>query len=181
MKAINAGRHVFAVFALSGLLTACGYHLQGARNLPPVMQRTTIVAGNPYSDLVRGLTRALSGANVEVVQTPQTATAVLKIINDTASRRVISVDSHDRPQAYELHYAVKFSVLHNDTVLLPSQTVSLTRDYVFDPDNVLAGNQEARRLLDAMRSDLVRVILRRLAAVKAAKPANSIPPPTPLS
>ncbi|HET7588045.1 MAG TPA: LPS assembly lipoprotein LptE [Gammaproteobacteria bacterium] len=175
-------RHLLpAVIAIAATLSACGYHLQQARNLPPVMQRTTIVAGNPYSDLVRGLTRALAGADVEVVETPQAATAVLRIIHDDASRRVISVDSHDRPQAYELHYAVEFSVLHNGQVLLPSQTVSLTRDYVFDPDNVLAGNQEARRLLDAMRGDLVQVILRRLAAVKAAKSANSIPPPTPLS
>ncbi|HET8551814.1 MAG TPA: LPS assembly lipoprotein LptE [Gammaproteobacteria bacterium] len=162
-----------ALLLVALALAGCGYHLQRARNLPPVMQRTVIVGANPYGTLVRELTRALSGTNIEVVQSPAVATAELHILRDDAGQRVSSVDSKDRPQAYELHYAVSFSVTHQGQTLLEPQTVSLTRDYVFDPDNVLAGNQEAQRLLDAMRSDLVQVILRRLAAVKApGEPAD---------
>lgn len=167
---------------LCGILAACGYHLQRTRNLPPIMQRTVIVGANPYGDLSRSLIRALSSANVTVVRTPETATAQLHILTDNASQTVVSVDSHDRPQAYELQYTVQFSVTHNKQTLLAPQTVSLNRTYVFDPDNVLAGNQEARRLLEAMRSDLVQVILRRLAATKAPAPdrAGKKPPQDPL-
>ncbi|HET7307717.1 MAG TPA: LPS assembly lipoprotein LptE [Gammaproteobacteria bacterium] len=163
---MQSGLKAGIVFVVT-LLVGCGYHLQRARNLPPVMQRTIIVGTNPYGTLVRQLTRALSGTNIEVVQSPAVATAELHILRDDSGQRVSSVDSRDRPQAYELHYTISFSVTHQDKTLLKPQTVSLTRDYVFDPDNVLAGNQEAQRLLAAMRSDLVQVILRRLAAVKA--------------
>ncbi|HET6724986.1 MAG TPA: LPS assembly lipoprotein LptE [Gammaproteobacteria bacterium] len=166
--------------SLAVTLSACGYHLQRTRNLPPVMQRTLIVGADPYGDLTRELIRALSSANVTVVKTPDRATAQLHILTDSSDQTVVSVDSHDRPQAYELQYTVKFSVTHDKQTWLAPQTVSLNRTYVFDPDNVLAGNQEARRLLQAMRGDLVQVILRRLAAIKppvraAEKPVQKSP------
>jgi LPS-assembly lipoprotein len=146
-------------------IAACGYHLQRPRALAPVMRRTVIVAGNPYSDLARGLTRALNATNVQTVSAPETATAELHILADSASRRVVSVDNRDRPRAYELHYEVRFSLTHGKQKVLAPQTVSLTRTFAFDPENILAGSQEASRLLNAMRADLVQVILRRLAAV----------------
>jgi LPS-assembly lipoprotein len=153
---------------VAGSLAACGYHLQRPRALAPVMQRTVIVAGNPYSDLVRGLTRALNATNIRIVSSPETATDELHILADSASRRVVSVDSRDRPRAYELHYAVEFSLTHGKQKVLAQQTVSLTRSFAFDPENILAGSQEASRLLNAMRADLVQVILRRLAAIPTA-------------
>lgn len=164
-----------------GLVAGCGYHLQRARDLPPVMQRTAVVASNQYSDLVRGLTRALSGTNIDVAPSTEKATSVLHIIRDRPGRRVVSVDNQDRPQAYELHYAVEFSVTHGGETILSPQTVSLTRTYVFNPDSVLAGNKEARQLLDSMRADLVQVILQRLAAVKATDDADDNASPKPLS
>lgn len=154
-----------ALLVCAASLAGCGYHLQRAQSLPPAMQHTVIAGANPYSSLVRQLTRALSGANVTVEPTPELATAELHILRDEPGRRVISVDNRDRPQEYELHYTVSFSLTHGTTTLLAPQTVTLTRDFVFDPNSVLAGAQQADQLLDAMQHDIVQVMLRRLAAV----------------
>lgn len=155
------------------VLAACGYRLQQPSSLPPQMHQTAILASNPYSPLVRELTRSLSGANVKVVPSGTQAAAELHILQDTGSRRVLSVDSRDRPQEYELAYTVRFSLTQNGVTLLAPQTVTLTRNFVFNPNNVLAGNEQATRLLDAMRADIVRVVLRRLAAVKPVKPGSA--------
>lgn len=158
-----------AALLLAVGLAGCGYHLQRPEELPPAMQRTVIVASNPYSSLVRSLTRTLSGTNIKVVRDPKRATAELHILHDDSGRRVLSVDNRDRPQEYELHYIVTFSLTHGAQMLMAPQTVTLTRNFVFDPNSVLAGNAQASRLLDAMQRDAVQVIVRRLAAAARAK------------
>lgn len=170
-------RALAAVLGAALVLAGCGYHLQQPAKLPPQMHATTIVAANPYSPLVRELTRALSGADVTVVPAGAKAAAELHILQDAGSQRVLSVDSNDRPQEYELAYTVQFSLTQAGAALLAPQTVTLTRNFVFNPNNVLAANEQAARLLDAMRDDIVRVVLRRLAAVKpGAAPAGATPP-----
>ncbi len=49
--------------------------------------------------------------------------------------------------------------------LLPSQKVSVTRDYSFDETKLLAKENEEAILREGMANDLVAIVMRRLSAI----------------
>lgn len=146
------------------LLSACGFHLRGAVPLSPSMERVYIEGGS--SVLARDLRLNLEASGAEVVDEPQAARSILRILGETIDRRVLTVGSDARVQEYELIHAVRFALVREDeTTLLPPQQVTVTRDYRFDPDRVLGAASEEALLREEMQRDLSQLVLRRLAYV----------------
>lgn len=147
-------------------LAACGYSLQGSEQLPPVMRVTYIQAQNPYSDLSLALERALRAAGMQTTRTPAGASAILRLNVDQSGQRLLSVSATNVPQEFEVYYTAAYELLADDRVLLSVPQRTLTRDYTFDPTDVLAKRREEELLRRALADDLVRLIMRRLAAVQ---------------
>lgn len=157
---------VVVVTLMALLLTACGFHLRGDVKLAPELSRIHIQGANPYDPLVRDLTRALTSAGAAVVEDPQSATAVLQVLDNSGDRRVLSVRSTGKVQEYELYQTFKFRV--RDAAgkeLLPAQELELTREYLFDADDVLSKSTEEEALRREMRRDLVRLAMLRLESL----------------
>lgn len=151
---------------LLSALTACGFHLRGDVKLAPELSRIHIQGANVYDPLVRDLTRALTSAGAAVVEDPQSATAVLQILENSGKRRVLSVRSTGKVQEYELYQTFTFRV--RDAAgkeLLAVQQLELTREYLFDADDVLSKSTEEEALRRDMRRDLVRLAMLRLEAL----------------
>jgi LPS-assembly lipoprotein len=151
--------------AFASLVAACGFHLQGALQLPAAMQRTYLEAPDADSALARKLRRALSDAHAALAADRADATAVLKLLKDDAGERVLSVSPAGVPEEYELYHTVSFALESDGQSLFEPYETTVTRDYRFDPTDVLGKRQEAEYLQDAMVDDLVQVVLRRLALV----------------
>lgn len=176
MRRTRAAYYRLTIGLASALfLASCGYHLQSVQrvnNLPLVMNKTAVVANDPYGSLVRDLKRAIDATNATVVSQVEQSTAVVHVLSSTTSKRVISVDNRNRPQAYGLRYKATFSLTAGDHTLLAPQSVAVSREYEFDPNAALAANSEAQRLLRSMRADLVLKIMRQLAAVGPSRPRH---------
>lgn len=156
---------IFLAFVMS-VLTACGFHLRGDVKLAPELSRIHIQGSNSYDPLVRDLIRALTSAGATVVEDPQAATAVLQILENSGKRRVLSVRSTGKVQEYELYQTFTFRV--RDAAgeeLLAAQQLELTREYLFDADDVLSKSTEEEALRRDMRRDLVRLAMLRLEAL----------------
>lgn len=149
--------------ALAGLAAACGFHLQGSVELPTVMGNTYIESGNPDSLLTRKLVRALEDTGTVIASDRTAATAVLRLLKDDAGQRVLSVSPLGVPEEYELYHTVRFSLEGGGRTLLEPYETTVTRDYSFDPTDVLGKAQEAQNLEDAMADDIVQLVLRRLS------------------
>ena len=148
-------------------LSGCGFHLRGAAQLPPSMQQTYI-DGSFTSAIVRDLRLNLEASGTDVVDSPQAAGATLHILTENYERRVLSVRSNAQVSEYELIYTVRFSVVRADGVqLLEAQTVSVSRDYRYDPNQVLGASSEESLLQQEMQRDVSQLILRRLASAGA--------------
>ena len=145
------------------LLSACGFHPRGDVALPKVMGKTYIQGATPYSDLETDLRRALGNAGAQVVDTPQDATARLRILHEKFGRRVLTVAVTGKPSEYELSYMVDFEVSGADgKPLLPVQSQTLTRDFTFDEIQLLGKTNEEDLLHGEMRHEMVQSILRRV-------------------
>jgi LPS-assembly lipoprotein len=158
----------YAVFVLMTalLLTACGFHLRGDVRLAPELSKIHIKGADPYDPLVRELTRSLTTTGAAVVDEDKDATAILYILKNSGSRRVLSVSSAGKVKEYELYQALVFKL--NDAAgreLLAPQQLELTRDYLFDKDDVLGTSNEEDVLRRNLRRDLVRLLMLRLEAL----------------
>ena len=155
----------YAALLGSVLLGGCGFHLQGALGMPETMQRTYVDAVDKYSLFHRELRRQLEEAGVELVDSPEEATAVLSITTDDTGQRVLSVSARNVPTEYEVYYTVRYSVSTGKTSLLSPQDVTETRDYTYDETLVLGKAHEETLLREALAKDLVRIVLKQVSSL----------------
>jgi LPS-assembly lipoprotein len=151
---------VLLVVGLS--LSACGFHLRGSVQLPPVMARTYVEAGRA-GELAEDLRELLRSSGVQLVGSKPEASAVIRLLGDQRERRVIAVDTSGAASAYELSYQARFELLDGDgAVLLGGQSLSRSRDLNFDGANVLGKSREEEQIYAALRSDVAAAILQRI-------------------
>lgn len=146
-------------------LAGCGFQLQGALSFPAEMQRTFIATDDPYSLFYRQLRAKLEMAGVDVVDSAASATATLSINYDNTDQRVLSVSARNVPTEYEVYYTIEYDVDDGTDVLLPPQSLTITRDYTYDSTLVLGKAREEELLREAIVDDLVRIVLKRISTL----------------
>lgn len=145
------------------LLSACGFHLRGEAQLPPQMARTYVQGLGQYNDLGRDIRRLLEGSGVEVVETPDTASAILKVIENRTARRVLSVRASGKVSEYELVHRFVFSLKATDgTTLIEPQELELNREYLYDRNDPLSSGGEETAIWEEMRRDIAQLVMLRL-------------------
>lgn len=157
---------VFCIVVLAGAsFASCGFRLQGRMALPPTLAAVHIEAKDAQSDFVQDLRKALLASGVRLTERESEATAVVQILRDEATERVLSVSARNVPREYELTYAVRFAVQSGERELLPPQDVAASRDFSFDERRVVAKEREQEILRQALARDLVGIVMRRLASL----------------
>ena len=145
------------------LLTACGFHLRGAVQLPRGMEVTYLQDQQPSSSIAAPLRQILTRNGARVTANLDEATATLRILSETFDRRVLSVGRTATEKDYELAYTVSFSALvKNNAWSADAQEIRLTREMKFDEAQVLAKTAEQDQLRNVMVQDTARQILVRL-------------------
>lgn len=156
---------------LSFMTVSCGFHLRGSQDFSKVLPEVNIVGVNKFSELGRELVRSLAIANVNVFDESST---ILNITKNTFTKRVLSVDSSGRANQYELRYDISFVLINKvdgeKTIdLMPAQSITEKREYLFDANYVLAKKNEENRLKIDMRQALIIQLMRRLKFLLKAK------------
>jgi LPS-assembly lipoprotein len=157
------------------LLGGCGFHLRGTAQmeLPPLLREMRVVVQGQgqgsqltYDPLRVAMQNVLRNqAGVSVVERGEVATLVL--MRERIANQVLSVNPQGKAREYQLRYEVSFQVLSADNVrLTPRQTLYLQRDYLSEPNAVLAREREEQELRETLRQDAAQQILRRLSKVK---------------
>ena len=151
------------VILLSVLLAACGFQLRGSVELPPVLRSTLLQAIDPWEGVAAALRIELESSGARIVTRSDEATAILKLDNERSQQRVLSVGSGGKASEYELFEEVTFSLLDNKgQVVMEPQSLRLTRDLVFDENQLLGKVSEIGELRDQMRRSLARQIITRI-------------------
>jgi LPS-assembly lipoprotein len=147
------------------VLSACGFHLRSAVELPPVLQDTYLESKTPYTGMARALRTQLERSGANVLESREHASAVLTVVRERAENRVLSVGSRGKATEYELVDEITFSLSDAaGKVLVEPQTVRVTRDLVFDPNELLGKLSEAESYHVEMRDSLARQVLMRIDA-----------------
>ena len=166
---------IIIVASLLGLLSSCGFRLRGDVEVPAVLSIVHISGVAEYADLNQELKRVLQRSGSQITKTRETAKSVVNISSEQWRKRVLSVDSQGLAAEYELNYRFLFTVEEastdevkdpdkpvSSTVLVPQQKIDLTRDFRFDPNNVLATEAEEKQIRLEMVRFAVRQMMRRI-------------------
>jgi LPS-assembly lipoprotein len=149
----------------AALLSGCGFHLQGHTPLPESMKAAYVQAKDERTDFVQSLLKQMLISGAHPASSKDHATAVVSILRDEVTHRIISVSAANRPTQYEVVYTIQFAVSAGDKELLPAQDLSASRIYSFDERLLLAKEHEEQILREAMAQDLAGIVMRRLASL----------------
>jgi LPS-assembly lipoprotein len=155
-----------AALALILALGGCGFRLAGSERLPAVLAKPYLSVKDPYTDFAREFERQLKSSGASLQLGRQDATATIEVTKDLVEQRTLSVSARNIPTDYELRYTVTFDVKGPDAQILAPQTITLSRDYSFEENVLLAKEHEADILRAQMARDLSTMALRVLSRVK---------------
>ena len=149
-------------------LGACGWQLRGSGPLPAGLERVQVRSEVSGEDLALSLENALAAAGVELVGSVARAQAVIHLDDERLRREPVSVDLSGKVREYALLMEARFRVARDGEAVLGPQTVRARRDYVYRVDDVLGNEAREEELVESMRDQLTRQILRRLKALSFA-------------
>jgi len=159
-----AVRAVLLLCLLASVLTACGFKLRGAFNLPAELQKIYVVGGQS-GELRKDLNDMLA-YSAEVVAKRQDADAVLTIDKEELDSRTLSVDSRGKVRESEIQYSVIYSlIMANGDVLLDKEALLLVRDFINDENDIIGRSNESNVIKRDLKRDAAQQILRRVQAL----------------
>ena len=159
----------FVSFLALSVLSACGFKLRGAINLP---YKYAMLNGAMTLELKQGLTRAIEvGSNVKMTTNSKDADLIINILQDQATQQILTYNISGQITSYRLIMVVKFNVSNKDgEELIPDSDVYMMRDMDFSISSPLAAEMMTAELNTSMRADIINQILRRIAALQKSKP-----------
>jgi len=157
-------RLLAAVLVLS--LAGCGFKFRTTPELPPQMDVIHIDAADRFSPFYRDLVAELRRSDVSITDDPAQARTIVKVLTDDTGRRLLAVSGRNVPVAYEVYYRVRFAVDVDGIEVVPVEQLSLSRDFAYDETQVLGKDREEDSIRQAISSDLVGLVTRRLTAVR---------------
>ncbi len=153
--------------ALAGalLVSACGFHLRGVRDLP---FSTIYINASRYAEMTAQIRRAIDAqSRTRVVDEPKEAEAVLDITENRVEKIILSLNSAGRVREYQLRQRFSFKVrTPANEEIAPVSTIEVRRELTFNEADVLAKQEEEQLLVAEMQSDIIQQLLRRLQAIK---------------
>jgi len=155
-----------AVIGAAAVVGGCGFRLAGSDPLPAVLAQPYLSVKDPYTDFAREFERQLKNSGAALQEIRAKSTATIEVTKDLVEQRTLSVSARNIPTEYELTYTVTFAVQGPDRELLKPQTVTLSKDYSFVENELLAKEHEADTLRRQMARDLVAIAMRRLTSLK---------------
>ena len=161
---------VFVVLTIS----ACGFRMAGKADLAPEFDRTHVYYSGSAKYVSSQLRKQLEANEVDLTD-KEDANMIVHLRYDRAEKKILSVTDSGRAREYELILDVGFDARNAEgEMLLSNQNIRLTRDFLFDINDVLGKSEEEKEIYREMRKDAARLIVYRLQSIgkNPEKPAG---------
>lgn len=154
------------------MLTACGYHLRGALELPEALKKMYVKGDSP--ELAAAFERTFRGTSGELVATAGEAGMILNVLDEFYQRRTISLSSTGYSNEFELTYRLNFDLLDGEgNTLVSNQTIEVMKTYynAQSSETLLSKDNEEIVLRQELYDEAVRSVIQRARAeLKKAYP-----------
>jgi LPS-assembly lipoprotein len=156
-------------------LSACGWHVRGAMDLPKNLSQIYISATDSKGALMTDLRQLLKTNRVSLVENAADANCVLTILEETKDRHTAGVGGNELSSSYEITLKVDYEIqLKNSDLVTRSSAISI-RNFNYNTSTINSATQEELLLDQEMRRDLAQQILRRLSAATNSTNSKETP------
>ena len=153
-------------------LSACGWHIRGAIDLPKDLSQLYISAVDSKGALMTELRQLLKTNRVSLVDNENEANYSLNIIEETKDRRSAGVGGDALSSSYEITLKAIYEIrLKNSTAVTKGTAISV-RSYNYRSTSINSATQEEILLDQEMRRELAQQMLRQLNAVVTNPPVE---------
>lgn len=165
---LQQGARIGATVAALGLLTACGFKLRKAPELPFKTLYSNIAETSPFGQLLKRNLKSIG--NLEVISEAreiERADVILELLQELQEKVILSRTSTGTVREFTLRLRVSFRLrTRNGDELIPQTEISQEREISFSETAALSKEAEELLLYRDMRSDLVQQLIRRIAAAR---------------
>lgn len=162
-----------AVGAVVPVLSGCGFQLRG--HGPTMVFSSLMLRAKTGSPVLKDLREQLTSSGVQVMdpvvtrpgEAPVVSDVVLEVLTDQRERTVVGITAAGQVRELLLRSRFKFRVrTFRGKDLIPDLELLQERDLSFTETQVLGKEIEEAMLYTEMQTDIVRQVMRRLAAIK---------------
>ncbi|WP_043113845.1 LPS assembly lipoprotein LptE [Solimonas soli] len=161
------------------LLTACGFHLAGRRPLSDDLRKVYVdtvmqytVTEPPVETQLRAI---LQRRGATVINQADSKVTTIRLTKLEETREVLSIGTDGKANEFRLVTRVHYEVFRGATTLVTPGDLVATRDYSFDPQQVLAKEVEEQRLREFIQSQLAELLMLRIDAALTYHSATVVP------
>lgn len=169
-KAIDFSKFIVIAICIT-VVSACGFKLRGTQALPDTFTQVAITVPFQYAPLSRALQKRLpvyqlTGLiNPEAITDKEIAeqTVIVQLQPEKFERRLLSVFNSGQVAEYDLVYTIDYLVIFPNKLPIPN-TLTVSREYQDDPDQILAKSRELNLILNELRQESSDRIIRLLSS-----------------
>lgn len=161
---------IFTSLVIILALSACGFQLRGAFQVPEVLGSVHLSSENPGSPILNSVRRSMLSSGVQLVDTDQQAPYTLHLSRERSEKRSISVDSLAAAAEFQLRQFVSYELRsRRGELLVGPHELIVERNFQNDINNVVGKRDEERLIREEMQVLLASQIMRRYQAIDSAQ------------
>jgi len=151
----------FTVLSLILFLSACGFQLRG--DIQANFDSISITGGSPSFN--KTLQRKFRQAGISIENAAQ-AEKVVEIIKNNFTKTILSLTGTGAVSEYQLDYEVTYRFKNKNTPWNDPITIEANRTYTYDDADILAKDEEEKRLVSGMEDQLIKTMATQLSLSK---------------
>jgi len=165
---LQQGARIGVTVAALGALSACGFKLRKAPDLPFKTLYSNIAETSLFGQLLKRNLKSIG--NLEVISNAreiERADVILEILQELQEKVILSRTSTGTVREFTLRLRVNFRLrTRSGDELIPETEIVQEREISFSETAALSKEAEEQLLYRDMRSDLVQQLIRRIAAAR---------------
>jgi len=150
-----------SVLGLIIIISACGFQLRG--NIQANFDSISISGGT--SGFNKTLQRKFRQAGITVKNASE-AEKIVEIIENKFTKTILTLTGTGAVSEYQLDYDVTYRFKSKDAPLNLPVTIEATRTYTYDDQDILAKDEEEKRLVSGMEDQLIKTMATQISLSK---------------
>ena len=143
------------------IISACGFQLRG--DIQANFDSIAITGGT--SSFNKTLQRKFRQAGITIKSASQ-AEKIVEIIKNNFTKTILTLTGTGAVSEYQLDYEVTYRFKSKNSDWNDAITIEATRTYTYDDSDILAKDEEEKRLISGMEDQLIKTMATQISLSK---------------
>lgn len=150
-----------AILGFILLISACGFQLRG--DIQANFDSISISGGT--SNFNKTLQRKFRQAGISIKSASE-AEKIVEIIKNSFTKTILTLTGTGAVSEYQLDYVVTYRFKSKDSPWNLPVTIEASRNYTYDDSDILAKDEEEKRLISGMEDQLIKTMATQISLSK---------------